>query len=218
MPEECYDGCRYSGPWGSWVSHGRPHAAKEDLAMNPVVYLLPLVCVPILIGLAWMAKSPLPQEISADPGEKIEDLFPLHTQHFPQLKQSLASTDEGYLRPKLSKDRERLWREERAKILESFLDGLAGDFGRVMRLGRLVDSLSSNAAKPDGIERFWLALRFRLQYRILSLWISGGGAVEIGQLRGLTESVGSLAAMVEADMPQLETGDDETEMPQDFNA
>jgi hypothetical protein len=200
------------------VSHGTPRAAEEEVVMNPLVYLLPLVCVPIVVALAWMAGRPLPEETSANPGERIEDLLPLHTQHFPQLKQSLASTDERYISPKVSKDRERMWREERAKIVEGFLVGLAGDFGRVMRLGRLVDALNSNAARPDGMERFWLAVRFRLHYRILSLWISGGGAIAIGDLRGLTESVGSLSALVEAGMSHLEIEDKETEMPPDFNA
>lgn len=186
--------------------------------MNPLVILLVFVCVPLMVGLVCLARMPLPEEYPADPAEKIEDLFPLHTQHFPQLKQALASADKQYIGQRLSKENRRLWNEERGKILESFLDGLVGDFGRLIRFGRVVDSLTADSARPDEMERMWLALRFRLHYRILSLAISGTGGATIWQLRLLTESVGGLSALAETAMMRVQIKTEEEGVPSEFNA
>jgi len=173
--------------------------------MNPLVYLLTLGCVSFLAAFIWVASWPLPEENSADGPDKIEDLLPLNTEHFPQLKQALYSTDELYIRQKLSKEKRRFWHGERLKILDGYLDGLALDFGRVVRLGRVVDSLAPDSARTDGTEREILAMRFRLHYRILSLRIFGGGAGAVWQLRHMTASVESLSALAEAGMMRLET-------------
>lgn len=184
--------------------------------MNPLLGLFALGCVCFLAGLCWMGGRPLAEESSAEPGDKIEDLLPLHTQHFPQLKHSLDSTDKQYISRKVSRELERSWRDERGRILKSFVEGLARDFGRVVRLGRVVDLISPGAPKAEGTQRFWLALRFRLHFRILSLWISGDGRIVIWQVRRLTAVVGSLSAMAEAGMLRRETIE-EDEVPSSFN-
>jgi hypothetical protein len=185
--------------------------------MNPLVSLLALLGVCFLVALCWMARWPLPEESSPDADEKIEDLLPLHTQHFPQLKHSLDSTDKRYIGSKLSREMECLWREERRKILKSFVEGLARDFGRVIRLGRVVDSIAVNSAKPDGRTRSWVAMQFRLHFRILSLWIFRDGPLVIWQLRRLTAAVGSLSALAEAAMMRVEPVEEEDGVPTSFN-
>jgi hypothetical protein len=185
--------------------------------MNPLVGLLAMECVFFVLALCWMAMWPLPEETSAEPGDNIEDLLPLHTQHFPQLKQSLDSADKQYISRKVSRELERSWREERGRILKSFVEGLARDFGRVIRLGRLVDSIAPSAAKPEGMERFWLGLRFRLHFRILSLWISKDGPVAVWQVQRLTATVGCLSALAEAGMLRQEAIEGKHELPSGFN-
>ncbi|MGA8220697.1 MAG: hypothetical protein WB780_03515 [Candidatus Acidiferrales bacterium] len=184
--------------------------------MNPLLGLLGMGCALFLAALCLMAVWPLPEETAAEPGDKIEDLLPLHTQHFPQLKHALDSTDKRYISRKVSSELQRSWRDERGKILKSFVEGLARDFGRVVRLGRVVDLISPGAPKADGTERFWLALRFRLHFRILSRWVSGDGRIVIWQVQRLTAVVGSLSAMAEAGMLRRETIE-EDEVPSSFN-
>jgi hypothetical protein len=185
--------------------------------MNSQAYVVVLVCLPAIVAAGWAAWAPLPEESSADPADKIEDLLPLHTQHFPQLKQSLDSTDKQYIGSKLSGEMERVWREERVKILDGYLDGLASDFGRVVRLGRAVESLTPDSARGDELERRMLAMRFRLHYRILSVRILGGGAAAVWQLGRLTGSVGSLSALTEAAMLRLENGAEEAGIHSKFS-
>ena len=186
--------------------------------MNPLAGMAVLVCVSFLIALCWMAAWRLAEETSAEPDEQIEDLLPLHTQHFPQLKHSLDTADKRYIHPKLTKEMERSWREERGGILKAFVEGLARDFGHVIRLGCVVDSMAPHSARADGTARLWLALRFRLHFRILSLWISTDGPVAIWQLGRLTASVGSLSALAEAAMARLEIAGEETGWQSKLNA
>ena len=186
--------------------------------MNPLVYLLLSSCVLALIAMAWIAVAPLEEEESEDRSSRIEDLVPLHTQHFPQLKQSLDSADKQYISSKLSRDQEQMWKEERDGILRIYLSGLAGDFGRVMRMGRLVDQLNPSSAKSSVFQRTRLATHFRLRYRILALWISCGGPMRMEHVRRLTESVGNLSALIEALMPNVEFGEKEAETPRNLNA
>jgi hypothetical protein len=158
----------------------------------------------VLAALVWLVSKPLPEETTLSLDSKIEDLVPLHTQHFPQLRQALASADTKYVRQKATAELHSMWREERRQILKSFLAGLAEDFARLDRLGRIVASLTPRFSRREELARIWLSLRFRLTYRIVSIWISAGGAGSTRQLGYLTELVGNLSARAEEAMMRLE--------------
>ena len=176
--------------------------------------LIPL----ILFGVAWIFGWPLAEETSPHPGETNEDLFPLHTRHFPQLRQSLDSADARYIHRRVSKELERSWRAERKQILRDYLAGLAGDFARVGRLAGMVDSLSPEMSKRNLVERYWLAMHFRFLYRSISVCMSAGGPGVLRQLARLTAYVGSLSALEEANMERLEIFSGEEEVRPNFNA
>jgi len=169
------------------------------------VIVFTLVAVLLLAAIGWLLGKPLPKETSLDLGNQIEELLPLHSQHFPQLRQALESTDLQYVRRKTSRETERTWREERRRILRSFLDGLAEDFARLDRLSRVVASLSPRFSRREELERVWLSMRFRFGYRIISMRISSGTFASVHQLRRMTELIGNLSALAEAAMARLET-------------
>jgi hypothetical protein len=158
----------------------------------------------LLLAVGWLANKPLPEEAALGNGKKIEELLPMHTHHFPQLRQSLNSADSRYLHKKLSKEGERMWHAERRQIVQSFLTGLAGDFTRLERFAQVVGSMSLHPAGRNIFKRAWLSLRFRLNYRFLSLWIRAGGSGSMRQIARLTLLVGNLAALAEVEMSQLE--------------
>lgn len=172
--------------------------------MNVVVLSIACVTLLILAALVWLAGKPLSEETSLRFGSRIEDLVPLHTQHFPQLRQALESADNRFVRQKVHSRFLRAWQAERRQILRSFLRGLAEDFARLTRLAQIVTSLNPRFSRRRELERVWLSLRFRLAYRIVVIWISVGGAGSARQLRYLTELVGSLSARAEAGMIRLE--------------
>lgn len=172
--------------------------------MSLTVIISALFSASILALLIWLLGKPLAEETSLAPGKKIEDLLPLHTVHFPQLRQSLASADSRYIRRKVSQEMEREWRDERRRILQDFLVGLAEDFARLDQLSRVVASLSPQFSRGEEAERIWLSLRFRANYRIVALRIATGHPAPLRRLVRLTELVGNLSARAEAAMARLE--------------
>lgn len=172
--------------------------------MNPLLLLGIGAVVGALVGLGRAFNRPLAEERSAGLVNKIEDLLPLHSQHLPQLRQSLASADTRYVRRRTSEDIERMWREERRQIVEQFLSGVAADFARIERLAKVVASLAPESSKRDEVFRVWLRFRFRVFYRFLSRRITSGRLVSIGPLIHLTNLVANLSANAERAMEQLE--------------
>ena len=171
--------------------------------MNAFVIAFAALPLVLLLAIGWLVLKPLPRE-TAQRDSKLEELIPLHSPHFPQLRQALASADSQYIRRKTSKEAERLWREERRRILQAFLDGLVEDFVRLDQFARLVASHSPHFSRREELDRASLSLRFRLGYRIMSMRIATGSLESVRQMGRLTELVGNLSARAEAAMARLE--------------
>jgi hypothetical protein len=191
---------------------------REETAMNFAGILFASLIPLIVFGVAWIFGRPLAEETSPHPAETIEDLLPLHTRHFPQLRRSLDSADARYIHRKISKELERSWCCGRRQIVRDYLTGLAGDFARVLRLAGIVDSLSPTISRRNVVGRYWLALRFRFFYRVIALCMSAGGPRMLRQIARLTAYVGSLSALEEAAMERLEIFSGEEEVHSNFNA
>jgi hypothetical protein len=172
--------------------------------MSLVVVIFTALTLAITVMLVWLVGKRLPEESSLGLDSKIEDLVPLHTQHFPQLRQALDSTDSRYMKQKATGELRRQWREDRRRILRGFLTGLAEDFAKLDRLARTVASLSPKISRREELGRIWLNLRFRLNYRIVWIWLSTGGMGPVGRLSYLTSLLGDLSARAEAAMTRLE--------------
>jgi len=156
-----------------------------------------------LMKLGWAALKPLPEEMAGRHQDRMEDLLAMHAQHFPQLRQALATLDADYMRRKASGEIERHLHEERRRIVQSFLSGLAEDFGRLERLMRVVREMSPAEPWIHQFERTGRRLRFRVKYRIASLQIHSARAQSMNRLARLTELVGNLSVQIEAGMARL---------------
>ncbi len=178
------------------------------------IFLMPL----ILFGVVWVLGKPLTAETSLDPGDTIEDLLPLHTQYYPQLRWSLDSADARYVRRRVSKEAERSWSAERRQIVRDYLTGLEGDFARLLHLAGIVDSLSPRVSKRTRLQRTWLALRFRILYRATLVCMSAGSPGVLRQAARLTGYVGNLSALEEAAMARLEIMSSGEEVHSNFSA
>jgi hypothetical protein len=158
----------------------------------------------LVVGLGRLLSKPLPEEMSTGFETKIENLLPSHSQHLPQLRQSLASTDTRYVRRNTSLEAEHMWREERRQIVARFLRGVAADFARTEQFAKVVASLTPNPSIRNEVFRAWLRFRFRASYRLFSRWITAGKPLSIGPLIHLTNLVANLSAYAENAMEQLE--------------
>jgi hypothetical protein len=159
----------------------------------------------ILAGAVWLLGRPLPEE-SAQGRNKIEDLHPSHAKHLPQLRQSLASADTRYMRQKTPQEIGNVWRDDRRKVLRSFLSGVAQDYARLERLASEVDSLSARASKRAGFRKALFRVRFRTSYRVLSVEIAARRRCSMGRLTRLTDLVANLSADTETAMERLHMG------------
>jgi len=187
-----------------WIFRQSTLGASVGRRMNTLLLLGAGAAVGILLGLGRQVSKPLAEERSARLINNIEDLLPLHSQHLPQLRQSLASADTRYLRRRTSDEVEHIWREERRQIVARFLKGVAADFARIERLAIVVDSLAPEPSKRDEAFRAWIRFRFRILYRAASRWIAAGMPLSTGPLVHLTNLVANLSAYAENAMNQLE--------------
>ena len=169
--------------------------------------LLAICCLTVgaigLLKLGWAAMKPLPEEMKGCRQDRMEDLVALHAQHFPQLRQALATPDEAYVRRRASGEIERHLHEDRRRIVESFLAGLAEDFGRLERLMRVVRKMSPAESWIRQSRRAIARFQFRVNYRIASLRIPSARLKSTKRLARLTELVGNLSEQVEAGMARL---------------
>ncbi len=157
----------------------------------------------LLLLLLWLALKPVsPPTPAAEAKLQIEDLFPLHCRHFPQVRQALSSADLAYLKGRASQRILRQVRAERREVTRKFLAGLKEDFLRLDRLARTVAALSPEVSRAQEAERFWLGLRFRILYGFVRLRLEVG-SVPVPQLGRLTDLVGSLATQIETAMAAL---------------
>jgi hypothetical protein len=128
--------------------------------------LLAICCVTAgaigLIKLGWAALKPLPEEMGGRRKDRMEDLLLLHAQHFPRLRQVLAAWEADYVQRSASGDIERQLHEERRRIAESFLSGLAEDFGRLERRMRALRELSPAQPWNHQFQQATRRFRFRV--------------------------------------------------------
>lgn len=173
--------------------------------MTLTLFFFAGIAIALLLALLWLLRQPAPKSARKElRGEaRIEELFPLHCQHFPQIRQALSTQDEEFLRGRVSREELGKWRAERRAVLQQFLTGLGEDFDRLSQVARTVAALSPEVSRARETEQFWLGLRFRILHRLVSLRLYAGW-VSLTQLARLTEMVGSLAARIEAGMAALE--------------
>jgi hypothetical protein len=180
--------------------------------------LLTICCLMVgtvgLLRLGWASLKPLPEETGGRRQDRMEDLLAQQAQHFPQLRQALATLDDAYARRKASGEIERHLHQERRRILESFLAGLAEDFGRLERLMRVVREMSPAESWIRQMQRVIARFQFRVNDRIASLQISSARPQSTNRLARLTELVGNLSEQVEVRMARfvLSAGDQSSQM------
>jgi hypothetical protein len=171
------------------------------------------VALVFLFLLLWLlreppsrAGEPLPagkgQPLPAGPLQ-IENLFPLHCRHYPQMRQVFLNQDEEFLRRRASARIRRRWRDERQRVALGFLAGLREDFQNLSRLAREAARLSPKLSEKQEAELLWLRLRFQALYLMVQLRLRFGLA-PLGGLTQLANMVGNLASGVEKIMASLE--------------
>ncbi len=117
--------------------------------MTLPIFFFAGIAVALLLTLVWLLRQPAPESVRKELRSKVEveELFPLHCRHFPQIRQALSIRDEEFLRGRVSRQGLKKWRAERRAVLRQFLLGLGEDFVRLDRLARTVAALSPEVSR-----------------------------------------------------------------------
>jgi hypothetical protein len=171
------------------------------------------VALVFLFLLLWLLREPsstaaeTPRPGPTEPlpagGLQIENLFPLHCRHYPQMRQVFLNQDEEFLRRRASAKIRRRWRTERQRVALGFLAGLREDFQNLSRLAREAAKLSPRLSQKQEAELLWLGLRFQALCVMVQLRLRFGLA-PLGGLTEMASMVGNLASGVEKIMASLE--------------
>lgn len=174
--------------------------------MTGETILFVVVALVLLWLTLWLLREPRPEAapLPAPPEHRqIEELFPLHCRHFPQLRQVLMRSDDEWLRQRAAGPVYARWRAERRRVAAQFLGGLHEDFRNLTRLARAVAALSPQLSRKQEAELFQLSVRFQVLYVLVHIRVRLGVS-PLGGLTRLTEMLGNLAAGVEEAMGSLE--------------
>lgn len=167
--------------------------------MTAFLYVVSGVAVLLLILLGWALRSP------SDPRKKsgpLEEHRRSNIQYFPQIQQALAAADQKFLLEKGGTELARSVARERRKVALSFLSALDEEFSRLLRLARIISSLSPEVAPIQEFERVRLTLAFR--YRLQALRVELAlGAAGTPQLRAVSDIVSQLSLRMETAMKEL---------------
>lgn len=125
-----------------------------------------------------------------------------HSAHFPQVRQCLSPDDLAFLSRRGSQGLARRARADRRRVTLGYLDALHKDFHQLLQLARVLAALSPQVAAQQEGERFSLAVRFEFRYQMTRAVVLAGGT-PLGQLRAMTQMVGTFGARLEAAMMRL---------------
>jgi len=167
--------------------------------MTAFLYVVSGVAVLLLVLLGWALRSP------SDPRKKsgpLEEPRRSNIQYFPQIQQALAPADRKFLLEKGGRELARSVARERRKVALRFLSSLDEEFSRLLRLARIIASLSPEVAPMQEFERMRLTVVFHSRLQALRVGLALGAA-GVSQLQAVSDIVSQLSVRMETAMKDL---------------
>jgi len=127
---------------------------------------------------------------------EIKKLLPVHCKHFPQIKKILNQEDEIFLARRANRHTLKIWRKERNRVLQLYVQGLAEDFQNLTALARLISKLSREPRPSQELELLKASLQFHILYRLTMLRLALR-TLPLPELSRLTEMVAALGFELE---------------------
>jgi hypothetical protein len=170
--------------------------------VNFTFILFVSIVLALLILLAWALRNPERRRASRVEPASLEQPGPRHATYLPLIRQALSPADLEFLAARGSPSLARRVRKERRRVALSYLNELRNDFQRLLRLARVIASLSPEVGAAQEWERLRLSFRFSFRYQIVRAGLYCGLLV-LPQLSGLSQIVSELAFRMETAMKEL---------------
>lgn len=132
----------------------------------------------------------------------LEDLNRSAVTHSPTIRRALAPADLEFLASHATGRLVRRVREERRRIVLSYLTCLRDDFERLLRLARMIALLSPEVAAVQEFERLRLTINFMWRYRLARMRVWAGFA-PLPQIDGLSNLLSGFSVRLETIMKEL---------------
>jgi hypothetical protein len=156
----------------------------------------------LLLLLAWALRRPVKARESEAGPNCLEETGRLHVSFLPQIQRALGKTDYNFLSQSASTALLRRVRQERRRIALAYLSALRGDFQSLLRMARIIASLSPQLAAMQEFERLRLTIKFAWRYETIRLLLWAGLA-PIPQLNALSDLLSGLSVRMETAVREI---------------
>jgi hypothetical protein len=167
--------------------------------MIAILYIAVFISILLLSALIWALRA---REDERSGTSAIEETRGDNLQYFLQVQQALSDDDREYVRnhggEKLARGMER----ERRRVVLDFLRALNDEFEHLMRMARVVASLSPEVETMQEFERLKLTVVFHWRLLAIRTQLSFG-LRPLPQLEVASELVSRLTVQMEAAMKEL---------------
>lgn len=155
-----------------------------------------LILAGLLLTLFWLLFGKRPGKDPVRQALEIQEMLPVHCQHFLQIQQVLKTCDQIFIEQRLPKDIAKKWRAERREVVRLYIRGLRQDFRGLEQLARSLAALSSKVSRKQEWEWAWLGVQFRVLYGFTQLQFAAHN-LPLEGLTHLTEMLMGLRMMLE---------------------
>ena len=160
------------------------------------IAMMAALVIIVLVILVWLLFVPQRFPRPEIGPLEIKKLLPVHCKHFPQIKKILNQEDEIFLARRANRHTLKIWRKERNRVLELYVQGLAEDFQNLTALARLISKLSPEPRPSQELELLKASLQFHMLYRLTMLRLALR-TLPLPELSRLTEMVAALGFELE---------------------
>jgi hypothetical protein len=168
--------------------------------LNTLIFFAVAVFL-LLVLLAWALRG---SRVTAKPNLAVSFEEPGRQQvtYLPQLLQALAQEDDEFLAREAGQNLRRRVRRERQRLALKYLQALRRDFEGLLRIAKIIASLSPEIGVGQEFERLRLTLIFLLRFRLIQMALYAGYAPR-PQVHQLGNLLSGLSVRLEEAMKKL---------------
>ena len=167
--------------------------------MTPLLYVVCGVIAALVALLFWSLRPPGSGRKKVWP---LEDTGRSNVQYFPQIQQALTNADREFLRARGGAALARVVERERRKVARDFLRGLHEEFKQLLRLARIIASLSPKVVTLQEFERVRLTALFRWRLQVIYVRLALGATPAL-EVQAVSDMISRLKVRMESAMREL---------------
>ena len=156
----------------------------------------------LLLLFAWSQRKPLGTGKTLRGGQIPDEFGRQHATHLPQIRRALSKADYDFLTEITPGKVLRRVRRERQDIAICYLRALREDFHELLRMAKVIATLSPEVKAVEEFERFYLTVRFAWRFETIRFKLTVG-MVPLAQVDRLANAVSGLSVRIEQAVREL---------------